>query len=75
VDIQAGPAVQAVPEGAAGGVTAEARTSWLTWLSDFMGESVCDEVADGVTYVPNKVLKALLWGTRQHQVGTLRQSP
>jgi hypothetical protein len=40
-----------------------------------MGESVCDEVADGVTYVPNKVLKALLWGTRQHQVGTLRQSP
>ena len=75
MDIQVGPAVQAVSSGTEDGVTAEARTSWLTWLSDFMGESVCDEVADGVTYVPNKVLKALLWGTRQHQVGTLRQSP
>jgi len=75
VDIQATPAEQAVPAGSAVGVTAEALTSWLTWLSDFMGESVCDEVAEGVNYVPNKVLKALLWVTRQHQVGTLRQSP
>jgi hypothetical protein len=59
VDIQAGPAVQAVPEGAAGGVTAEARTSWLTWLSDFMGESVCDEDADGLSYVTAEVQKEL----------------
>jgi hypothetical protein len=59
VDIQVGPAVQAVSSGTEDGVTAEARTSWLTWLSDFMGESVCDEDADGLTYVTAEVQKEL----------------
>ena len=57
--ISAAPAVQAVLEGATGGVTAEVPTSWLTRIGNFMGDQVCDEDADGLTYVTAEVLKAL----------------
>jgi hypothetical protein len=48
-----------VLEGATGGVTAEVPTSWLTRIGNFMGDQVCDEDADGLTYVTAEVLKAL----------------